>query len=79
MRFNPRRARRAAGALPGARPGAPGRRRLSGFARPWNPQTRERQHAHGVKTSVSTVAMPRPKTTAVASCFHHSAVGLSTV
>jgi excinuclease ABC subunit A len=31
----------------------------------------------GVKTSVSTVAMPRPKTTAVASCFHHSAVGLS--
>jgi putative hemolysin len=31
--------------------------------------------SEGVKTSVSTVAMPRPKTTAVASCFHHSAVG----
>jgi ABC-type transport system involved in cytochrome bd biosynthesis fused ATPase/permease subunit len=35
--------------------------------------------SEGVKTSVSTVAMPRPKTTAVASCFHHSAVGLSIV
>ena len=30
-------------------------------------------------TSVRTVAIPRPNTTAVASCFHHSAVGLSMV
>ena len=29
----------------------------------------------GVKTRVRTVAMPSPKTTAVASCFHQSAVG----
>ena len=31
----------------------------------------------GVKIKVSMVAIPNPKTTAVASCFHHHAVGLS--
>ena len=32
----------------------------------------------GVTISVRTVAIPSPNTTAVASCFHQSAVGLST-
>ena len=33
----------------------------------------------GVIMSVKNVAIPSPKTTAVANCFHHYAVGLSTV
>ena len=60
-------------ALP--RPSRPSRRNSARAMVP--AQTRSASIA-GVNTSVSTVATPRPKTTAVASCFHQSAVGLST-